>query len=98
MWTSEDVYRQMAFITVSAIDWRQTQRIANSPEKWRELNPVLGEHPTQKRVNVYFFSAIVAHTVIAALLPKECRKNWQYFWTGAQGAAVSWNYRQGIKP
>jgi len=36
------------------IDWQQTLKIARNPDKWRELNFILGQHPTPKKVNIYF--------------------------------------------
>ncbi len=56
------------------IDWRQTLRIARNPLTHAELNPIIGRHPTERRVNVYFavVTAIsIAGTLIAARIVPE---------------------------
>lgn len=36
------------------LDWKQTLVIARNPDKWREINPILGDHPSPLRVHVWF--------------------------------------------
>lgn len=43
----------IAFVLL-ALDWLQTRTIAKNPDKWHEINPILGKHPTVNEVNVYF--------------------------------------------
>ncbi len=38
----------------TAIDWAQTIVIAQNPQTWSENNPLLGRHPSERRVHVYF--------------------------------------------
>ena len=73
-WTKADTARQAAFVTVTAMDWMQTRQIAQNPDKYRELNPILGEHPSTGEVDVYFAAAIAAHTGIAMALPPDYRR------------------------
>jgi hypothetical protein len=44
------------------IDWGQTKTIARNPTTRREMNPILGPHPSVKKVNIYF--AVVAVIVV----------------------------------
>lgn len=46
------------------LDWSQTRYIAKNPIRYRELNPILGEHPTVGEVNAYFIFCIVAGSAV----------------------------------
>lgn len=52
-----------------AIDWAQTLTIARTPQKWHEINPLLGPHPSVPRVHAWF--VLVFCAVGAALLLLE---------------------------
>jgi hypothetical protein len=41
-------------------DWTQTQTIARNPGTWRELNPILGAHPSPAAVSLYFIVVAIA--------------------------------------
>ena len=45
------------------IDWEQTKTIARNPATRREMNPILGPHPSVRKVNIYF--TLVAAIVVA---------------------------------
>lgn len=53
-WTPEQKTLAAMSMTALAVDYGQTRRIASEPQNWREYNPILGEHPSMKRVNTYF--------------------------------------------
>ena len=48
------------------MDWKQTRQIALHPEKWSEMNPILGKHPKTAKVDIYF-SIVVIGMWIAVL-------------------------------
>ena len=96
-WTREDTARQASFIIVTTADWLQTRCIAKHPDSWRELNPIIGSHPSVDKVDAYFATAIAAHTLIAVALPAEYRKWWQYTWISLESATVVWNMSAGVK-
>lgn len=45
------------------LDWKQTRKIAMKPEKWTELNPLLGPHPSVENVNLYFAIVVLISIV-----------------------------------
>lgn len=40
-------------------DYLQTRMIAKHPERWFEINPIIGRRPTQTRVALYFIATAV---------------------------------------
>ena len=58
--------------TLIVIDWNQTRRGAADPDR-REVNPLLGSHPSASRVNTYF--AVCALGTLALMrLPSNARR------------------------
>lgn len=51
------------------LDMLQTLQIALNPQKWKELNPILGEHPSWTAVCSYFMICIWLTVMIALWLP-----------------------------
>jgi hypothetical protein len=96
-WDSTDTGLQLVYTGLHIMDWGQTLRIAKSPDRWRETNPILGRHPKQSTVNLYFAGTLAAHTAIAYLLPKDWRRAWQIVWIGVEAGYVYNNYRAGIR-
>lgn len=95
-WTPADTAWQVAFLAVSEIDRRQTLKIADHPEKWRELNPILGEHPSRKEVNRYFLGTALIHTGISIYLSPDKRRVWQVGTTFGRGIVVIHNGNLGL--
>ena len=81
-----------------AIDWRQTITIAKNPDKWHEKNPILGEHPTTMRVNIYFAVCAICVAIGIYFLPQT----WAIVGLGVlcvvEIYAVFNNFRIGIYP
>lgn len=60
----------LIFLTTIAIltliiDWLQTRYIAKHPEKYSELNVILGPHPSVVAVNIYFMICIAIIGAVA---------------------------------
>lgn len=96
-WTRADTIRETTYYALHLADWNQTRQIAANPDKFHELNPILGEHPSTADVDRYFVATAVIHTGIAYALPADWRHAFQYFTIGGQVATVAWNYRVGLK-
>ncbi len=79
-----------------AADWLQTRQIAKHPDKFHEYNPVLGEHPSQGKVNLYFLAAAGGLMLLADFLPAEYRTGLLYGVIVVQAAAVTNNLQEGI--
>ena len=68
-WTTEEKWTGAAALTLSVIDWAQTRHIAKNPDKWRELNPMLPDHPTLGQVNRHFIQGLALTGIVAHFLP-----------------------------
>ena len=95
-WTRADSAREAAYLALHVADWGQTLDIADHPERWHEHNPVLGDHPSRSRVNLWFAGTAVLHPVISYVLPDDLRPYWQYGTIGLELYCVGNNYSVGI--
>lgn len=96
-WTRADTLREGAFMAILAADYLQTRQISDHPERWIETNPLLGEHPDQRRVATHFALAAAGHYLIARALPAHYRELWQITTTMVQVGFVANNLSLGIK-
>ena len=96
-WTNADTARQAAYLTLHAADWGQTRNIAKRPDEFYEVNPILGEHPSIRRVDSYMAFSALAHTAISYALPPKWRRRWQYASITVKAGIVGWNYSAGLK-
>lgn len=106
-WTPADTAFQLAYTAAHVADYGQTLDIADKcgrvwpdgvfhPKNPHELNPVLGRCPARGKVHAYMLSTLVAHVVVARLLPQPYRRLWQ---VGGLGVEVYWaqhNARMGL--
>ena len=49
-----------AYLALHLVDWGQTLDIAKHPEAHYEYNPILGKHPSVRKVNTYMTLSAVA--------------------------------------
>ena len=96
-WTKKDTNYQLTYAVFHIVDWGQTRTIAKNSNKYSELNPILGKHPSIGKVNTYFLTTLVGHTAISYMLPKKYRRYWQVVWIGLEAGTVAHNYSVGIK-
>ena len=94
-WDATEKTLAGAALIGTAIDWRQTQIIAATPGCW-EKNPLIGAHPSMKRVNLYFIGAIGVNYLVADALPSGWRKAWLGSVTALEIVMVGNNKRMGI--
>ena len=76
-WTATDTTLQLTFSTLLIMDWTQTLHIVRNKDKYYETNNMLGEYPSKRDVNRYFFTSLVGHAAVSYLLPKPYRTIWQ---------------------
>jgi hypothetical protein len=88
---------EAAYLTLLAIDWSQTRYIAKNPDRFREINPLLGEHPSLGKVNNYFVASALVNIAAVHYLPERYRKPFQYLTIGFEATTVAHNYSIGIK-
>jgi len=56
-WTTEETYWALGFVAASYADWSTTSDIIGR-NGYKELNPLIGPHPTQARINLHFMIAV----------------------------------------
>lgn len=95
-WDKTDLALEGVFFASHAIDWAQTTKIANNPDKWHEHNPILGKHPKVSEVNLVMGIMAVVQPVIAHILPSPYRRGWIIGTTAAKVATVINNVGIGI--
>jgi hypothetical protein len=95
-WTTADTQRELVFAALMVADVAQTHDIARHPNM-EEANPILGKHPSNAKINVYFAASMVSQYLIAQALPEDYRHAWQYAGIGFEFAIVQNNYKLGIR-
>lgn len=95
-WDQEDSTVQKVVMLLIVADWVQTRQIASNPDRYQEMNPILGPHPDRDEVDRYFAYSIIGNTLIAYLLPKKLRQRWQASSLSMQMRVVGHNYKMGI--
>ena len=95
-WTTNDTIRQTAVLSTFSLDYAQTRDIKNHAWAY-ETNPILGRHPSDRRITLYFLSASVIHTGIAYKLPPDWRRGFQYTTLALQLAVIAHNKKIGLR-
>ncbi len=86
----------IALTTLHAADWWQTSQIRK--HELREANPILGENPTQSKVNRFMILSAIAAGAVICLSSKSNRKNGLIILMGVKGAVIAWNWNLGLRP
>lgn len=99
-WSKNDTILEAMSLALIAVDWGQTRNIAKNPQRWRESwnSTILGQHPSLGTVNLNCAVILVAHPIIARILPKKPRRIFQFITIGVEAGAVSNNFEHGINP
>jgi hypothetical protein len=96
-WKKSEIRWEAAWQFSHGLDWLQTRYIAANPDEYREINPILGKHPSKQKVNIYFAAGAIIHPVISHYLPRKYRDVWQKFTFTASALNVGRNYAIGIR-
>jgi hypothetical protein len=75
-WDSTDLSLLAASTALFVVDWQQTRYVARNPDKYAELNPLMGRHPNNQTIDLTMAGTFLATVVIAELLPSKWRKIW----------------------
>ena len=86
-WDTTDTVMAAAFGTALTTDILSTRRGLKEPGG-RELNPVLGQSPSDRDLAFAWLAASVGYTAGACLLPKRQREWWGAFWIGVEAHAT----------
>lgn len=95
-WTKTEKAKEAAWLILHAVDYKQTQ-YAMEEGGFKELNPLLGEHPSEGRLNTFALLGAVLHFVTTHYIEKEYRAIWQNITIGTKAAVVGWNFHVGAK-
>ena len=90
-WTKEDTKLMMIFTVLDFIDYKQTKKFTRE-RLAKEMNPILGERPSVKRVNRYFALGFIGSWFLAYVLPPKRRRKWEYYLVGVEIFCVVDNY------
>lgn len=95
-WTPLNTQLEIAHLITHVIDFGQTKEIAKNPDKYYEINPLLGKHPNVESVKTYFAFTAIIHPIIAAHLSPRNRLIYQIGTLALSFAAASHNRAIGI--
>lgn len=96
-WSGMDTTLQSVSMTLTVVDWLQTREIVKHPDKWKETNPMLGEHPSMGAVNTYFAGHLAINWFVARWLDPPARTFWQVGIIFNEVDAVTNNISNGIR-
>ena len=96
-WTSTDTAWQMSYTALLAMDCAQTRYGASHPEKFEEVNPLLGKHPSKGRINNICIATGFGHFGISYVLPKGARRLWHFGTVSVELFTVANNKMAGVK-
>jgi hypothetical protein len=96
-WSKQDVAMEAGYAALHIIDWGQSLNVAAHPDQYHEINPIMGEHPSRGRVNLYMASSLLAHIGITHVLPAKCRPYFQGITIGIKAGVVANNLSVGLR-
>ena len=88
------------YLALHLIDWGQTLQVADNPQLYSEINPIIGSKPTRERVNQYFLISGAAIYLTDKRLKNhhpKLSKVFRVVLITAQFAVVRSNYQLGVK-
>ena len=104
--TTNQIVGEVAWQAIHIVDWGQTLDIADNPDRYHEINPIIGRHPSRGRVNMYMGASALLHPLVTYMLPEEAEIlgfefNPRWVWLGGtiatSGACVINNQSIGLK-
>jgi hypothetical protein len=94
---TQDIMLESGWQILHYIDYKQTIEIANNPQDYRERNPILGNHPSEGKVNTYFAITSALHLITWYLLPDKYRTWFEIITITGTSACVINNYSIGVR-
>jgi hypothetical protein len=95
-WETKDTTLELSYYGLHIMDWAQTRYIALHPEEYKETNIILGEDPSIEKIDIYFASTLILHTIISYLLPDNFRLYWQISTISLEGGCIIHNLEMKI--
>jgi hypothetical protein len=95
-WSTLDTSLEAGSQALMFVDYKQTLHIADNPNLY-EQNPVLGKHPSDSKVNLYYAIWAPLHAAVSCMLAPRYRTMWQSGTIGVEGVVVLDNGNLGLK-
>jgi hypothetical protein len=95
-WDNTDKYL-LALTLVSITADSVTTHESLKHEDTYETNPLLGEHPSDRKLVLFSFANMVTVTIVAHLFPTYYRKWFLGIVTGIKFGSAYWNYRMELR-
>ena len=90
-WTADNTILAVTSTLGLVLDWGQTLNVR------REINPILGPHPSRGAINRYFLTCVVANVGLGMLLPNPYRTVLFVGVTAVETFTVSRNVSLGVR-
>lgn len=93
-WSSTNTAAEALATGLILTDWAQTLRFTEHPQfpGQHETNPLLGPHPSRRRVNSLIGAGVLAQFGIACALPDPERSRWLDALIAVEALAVAHNH------
>lgn len=75
----------------------QTRYIAENPDRYWEMSPSLGRHPSVAAVDRWFIASGVVHALVSRWLPAEYARPWQVGTVAVRVILTTHNHSIGIR-
>jgi len=95
-WSTTDKSLFVAHTALVVADWGQTRYISQHPDQFEEMNPILGPHPSQRNVDLFFLTQLVGSYYLIDYF-KNDRTSILIGLTVVRGATVQHNAHFGVK-
>lgn len=95
-WTKAEITKETAWLVLHTVDYSQTRYAMDRPDEFKELNPLLGDHPSKGRLNTFALLGAILHPVGTHYL-EEYRAVWQNITLGMKVVVIGNNFYVGAK-
>jgi hypothetical protein len=95
-WTPEQKGLAAAALVVTAIDYGQTRTVAKDP-RWHEENPLMGRHPSTRKVAAHFIAVPVLTYFVLDNISSENRSLALKVILAVEIGFVAHNYSLGVR-
>ena len=96
-WDTGNTVLQVPVTVLIAMDLGTTLDITRHPDRYEEVNPLLGKHPPQNRVWKHFIGSYLIETGIVYILPPKWSHAFQVGVVGIEFYWVNHNINMGLR-
>jgi len=100
-WTHQDIMLEITWQALHIVDMGTTLNITDHPDRYWEINPILGRHPSREAVYAYMTASAILHPIIAHYLPVKTvwlgfRFNPRRIWQATTWYISAWNVQNNL--